>query len=49
MTVALQMYERLGFEFRHEAPMIFGVPYGVYVKELTAQQGASTDARASRG
>lgn len=39
MAVALPMYVRLGFEFHHEAPVIFGVPYEIYVKELTAQQG----------
>jgi GNAT superfamily N-acetyltransferase len=33
MTVALSMYERMGFKF-HQEPEIFGVPYGVYVKEL---------------
>lgn len=35
MNVALPMYARMGFRFHHEAPAIFGVPYGVYVKTLT--------------
>ncbi len=34
MKAALTMYERLGFKFLKEAPPIFGVPYGVYVKQL---------------
>lgn len=34
MTVALSMYERLGFRFEREAPMIHGVPYGIYVLKL---------------
>jgi ribosomal protein S18 acetylase RimI-like enzyme len=38
MTVALPMYERMGFRYLKEAPKIFGVPYGIYVKELTAQK-----------
>jgi ribosomal protein S18 acetylase RimI-like enzyme len=37
MTVALPMYERLGFRFRQEAPRIFGVTYGIYVKEVAIQ------------
>jgi ribosomal protein S18 acetylase RimI-like enzyme len=44
MKVALPMYERMGFTYRHEAPNIFGVPYGIYVKELAAQHGAPGDA-----
>jgi len=38
MEVALPMYERMGFRFEREAPPIFGVPYGIYVKRLHAQQ-----------
>ena len=34
MTVALPMYQRLGFRFERELAPIFGVPYSVYVKEL---------------
>jgi len=34
MTVALPMYLRMGFEWRHEAPPIYGVPYAVYLKKL---------------
>jgi len=34
MKVALAMYERMGFTFRHAAPEIFGVPYGIYVKDF---------------
>ena len=45
MTVALPMYERLGFKCQKETPKIFGVPYRVYVKELNAQQGATADAK----
>ena len=37
MKVALSMYERMGFKYRCEAPKIFGVPYGIYTKELLAQ------------
>lgn len=36
MKVALPMYERMGFTYQHEAPHIFGVPYGIYVKQLAA-------------
>ncbi len=43
MKVALPMYERMGFEYQYEAQLIFGVPYGIYVKELVAQQGAAVD------
>lgn len=35
MNVALPMYERLGFTFHAEAPQIFGVSYGIYIKSLT--------------
>lgn len=34
MSVALGMYERMGFVFHREAPAIHGVPYGIYVKDL---------------
>ncbi|MCP3384157.1 GNAT family N-acetyltransferase [Bradyrhizobium sp. CCGUVB4N] len=34
MTVALPMYQRMGFVWVREAPDILGVPYGVYVKSL---------------
>lgn len=34
MRVALPMYLRMGFVFEREAPSIFGVSYGVYVKQL---------------
>ncbi|MGH8454210.1 MAG: GNAT family N-acetyltransferase [Nevskiales bacterium] len=37
MKVALPMYERMGFKYQHEAPSIFGVSYGIYVKELSGQ------------
>jgi ribosomal protein S18 acetylase RimI-like enzyme len=36
MQVALPMYERMGFRFHGEAPTIFGVPYGIYIKHLDA-------------
>jgi ribosomal protein S18 acetylase RimI-like enzyme len=36
MTVALPMYERMGFKFHSEAPAIFGVPYSIYIKHLDA-------------
>ncbi|NTV14854.1 MAG: GNAT family N-acetyltransferase [Desulfobulbaceae bacterium] len=34
MAVALSMYERMGFGFWRAAPVIHGVPYGIYVKSL---------------
>ena len=37
MAVALPMYERLGFRFERDVAPIYGVPYAVYVKELTAK------------
>lgn len=43
MKVALPMYQRMGFEFCRDAPPIFGVPYGIYLKQLSAQQGAPRD------
>jgi ribosomal protein S18 acetylase RimI-like enzyme len=36
MTVALPLYLRMGFEWIRDAPPIFGVPYGVYLKRLDA-------------
>jgi ribosomal protein S18 acetylase RimI-like enzyme len=35
MTVALPMYLRMGFQWHHDAPQIYGVPYAVYLKHLT--------------
>jgi ribosomal protein S18 acetylase RimI-like enzyme len=40
MKVALSMYERMGFRFARQAPMICGVPYGVYVLRLSAGKPA---------
>jgi ribosomal protein S18 acetylase RimI-like enzyme len=37
MTVALPMYLRMGFEWHHEAPAIYGVPYAVYLKEVVPE------------
>jgi ribosomal protein S18 acetylase RimI-like enzyme len=34
MSVALGMYERMGFRFHATAPEIYGVPYGIYLKTL---------------
>lgn len=34
MKMALTMYLKMGFEFHREAPTIFGVPYGIYLKQL---------------
>lgn len=34
MTVALAMYLRMGFEWDHDAPAVYGVPYAVYIKRL---------------
>jgi ribosomal protein S18 acetylase RimI-like enzyme len=34
MTVALPMYKRMGFILQYDAPPIYGVPYGVYLKQL---------------
>lgn len=36
MQVALPMYQRMGFVYEREAPPIFGVPYGIYVKRFMA-------------
>ena len=49
MQIALPMYLRMGFVFEREVPSIFGVPYGVYVKRLSAQQGTRPDTSASGG
>ena len=35
MTVALPMYLRMGFEWHHDAPAVYGVPYAVYLKKLS--------------
>lgn len=37
MSVALSMYQSMGFEFVREAPLIHGVPYGIYAKKLAGQ------------
>ncbi|QCI66097.1 GNAT family N-acetyltransferase [Phreatobacter stygius] len=34
MTVALPMYQRMGFEWLRDVPPIHGVPYAVYLKQL---------------
>jgi ribosomal protein S18 acetylase RimI-like enzyme len=34
MKVALPMYERMGFQWVADAPSLFGVPYGIYLKGL---------------
>jgi GNAT superfamily N-acetyltransferase len=34
LTVALPMYLRMGFEWHHDAPAVYGVPYAVYLKKL---------------
>lgn len=43
MTVALPMYERLGFRYLDKGPTVFGVPYCIYVKELSRGQRFSAD------
>ena len=35
MTVTLPMYLRMGFEWHHDAPAVYGVPYAVYLKKLS--------------
>lgn len=40
MQVALPMYERMGFRRRSDAPTIFGVKYGIYVKDLAPMEPA---------
>lgn len=37
MSVALPMYQSMGFEFISNAPPIHGVQYGIYAKQLTGQ------------
>lgn len=36
MSVALPLYERMGFRREREIPPIYGVPYALYVKQLGA-------------
>ena len=36
MQVALPMYQRMGFVYECEAPSIFGVSYGIYIKRFMA-------------
>lgn len=48
MNVALPMYERMGFRLEREIEPIYGVPYGVYLKHLGAQQAVPADVAASR-
>lgn len=36
MSVALPLYERMGFRREREIPPIYGVPYALYVKQLDA-------------
>jgi len=43
MTVALPMYERLGFTRQQETHEIFGVSYDIYIKEL-AEDGSEPEA-----
>ena len=38
MRVALPMYERMGFRRWSDAPTMYGVQYGVYVKDLSAEK-----------
>jgi GNAT superfamily N-acetyltransferase len=34
MAVALSMYQRMGFRWWASAPLIHGVPYGIYIKNI---------------
>ncbi len=34
MKVALPMYLRMGFEWYHDAPTVYGAPFAVYIKRL---------------
>jgi len=34
MSVALPMYQRMGFKWWASAPLIHGVPYGIYIKKI---------------
>jgi ribosomal protein S18 acetylase RimI-like enzyme len=43
MKVALPMYRRMGFEFYGDAPPLFGVPYGIYLKRLNTLQDAHSN------
>lgn len=43
MEIALPMYLRMGFVFEREAPRIFGVSYGIYIKSLHAQPEVQAD------
>ena len=36
MSVALPMYLRMGFKFHAQAPLIHGVPYDVYLRQIDA-------------
>ena len=36
MTVALPMYVGMGFEWHHDSPAVYGVPFAVYLKKLVA-------------
>lgn len=53
MTVALPMYEQLGFRYLDEGPTLFGVPYCIYIKELPPGQrspaGGSDPVRSPEG
>lgn len=40
MTVAVPMYERLGFRRQHDAPPLMGVPYGIYVRPFAGEPGS---------
>ncbi len=35
MSVALPLYQRMGFRFEREAPSIHGVPYGIYKLQIS--------------
>ncbi len=37
MQTALDMYLRMGFVYKKEAPMIFGVEYGVYTMDIDSE------------
>ena len=34
MSVALSMYQRMGFKWWASASLIHGVPYGIYIKKI---------------
>lgn len=40
MSVALPLYLRMGFRFERDAPLIHGVPYGIYALKMSRQQKA---------